>query len=82
MQKISYTERITNKDVLDRVGLRKNLMNTIRKRQAKFFGHSMRRQKMEQLVTTGKNRWKEKSGKAEREDARWPSYLDEQGQPQ
>ena len=54
MQKISYIERVTNKEVLERVGVKRSLMNNIRKRQARFFGHGMRIPIMEHLVTTGK----------------------------
>lgn len=54
MLKISYLDRVTNEDVLRRAGVEKHLCNDIRKGQATFFGHVMRREKLEHIVTTGK----------------------------
>ena len=54
MLRISYTDRITNAEVLKRAAYKRAMMTNIRKRQSKFFGHVMRRNKMEQLLTTGK----------------------------
>ncbi|GFN81086.1 hypothetical protein PoB_000759200 [Plakobranchus ocellatus] len=44
----------TNERVLNEANKRRSLVRTIRKRQATFLGHVMRRGKLEHLVTTGK----------------------------
>ena len=54
MLRISYMDRITNEEVLRRAGVERHIRRDIRKTQATFFGHVMRRQNLEHLVTTGK----------------------------
>lgn len=53
MLKISWTERKTNVKVLEEAETTRQLISTIQKRQARFFGHVMRREGLEKLVTTG-----------------------------
>ena len=48
-----WTARLTNEEVLDMVGENRLLIQTVRKRQFKFVGHTMRRGGMEDLVLTG-----------------------------
>ncbi|GFN81473.1 hypothetical protein PoB_000797900 [Plakobranchus ocellatus] len=48
------TAKKTNERVLNEANKRRSLVRTIRKRQATFLGHVMRRGKLEHLVTTGK----------------------------
>ena len=45
---------IANKETVDEACSNRKLLSNIRKRQATFFGHCMRRKGMEHLVTTGK----------------------------
>ena len=52
--RISWTEGITNKEVLSRAGVKRTLMATIRSRKMKFLGHVMRRNGTENLAITGK----------------------------
>ena len=42
MLKIQWTEKITNKDVISRVGEQHNIMNVIRTRKLRYFGHIIR----------------------------------------
>ncbi|GFO31931.1 hypothetical protein PoB_005843600 [Plakobranchus ocellatus] len=51
----SFTEiaKKTNDTVLEEAHTTRLLISKIRKRQATFFGHVMRREKLENLVTTG-----------------------------
>ena len=63
MMKISYTERIRNEEVLRRAGTKRILCTKVRQRQARFFGHVMRREGMEHLVTTGKINGKRSRGR-------------------
>ena len=52
--KIPWTARITNNQVLERMGTTRELMTHIRRRQMKFLGHVMRREKIESVVMTGR----------------------------
>ncbi|GFO02931.1 endonuclease-reverse transcriptase [Plakobranchus ocellatus] len=54
MLRIPWTAKKTNERVLKEANKRRSLVRTIRKRQATFLGHVMRRGKLEHLVTTGK----------------------------
>ena len=63
MLKISYLDRVTNEEVLRRAGEKRRLCNNILKSQATFFGHVMRRGKIEHLVTSGKIHGKRSRGR-------------------
>ncbi|GFN92365.1 endonuclease-reverse transcriptase [Plakobranchus ocellatus] len=52
MMKISRTEKATNEDILNET--ERSLIDSIVKRQAKFFGHTMRSGKQKHLISTGK----------------------------
>jgi len=54
MQKISYVDRVTNEEVLRRADVHRALGQNIRKGQATFFGHVMRKEALENIVTAGK----------------------------
>ena len=51
---ISWTELISNKEVLERAGMERSLLRNIRKRQLEFLGHVMRKGGLECLAVTGK----------------------------
>ena len=51
--RISWTDRVTNEEVLERVGQRRALLGAIRKRQLEFLGHVIRREKIEHLCLRG-----------------------------
>ena len=53
MMKISWTELKSNEEVLRMIGEKRCLMTHIRRRQLRFFGHVMRREGLENIVTTG-----------------------------
>ena len=42
MERISYTERVTNEEVLRRVGEERQLLNLIRNRKKNWIGHILR----------------------------------------
>ena len=63
MLRISWKERKSNETVLKEAQTSRALVNKIRKRQATFFGHVMRREKMEHLVTTGMLEGKRSAGR-------------------
>ncbi|GFN85343.1 endonuclease-reverse transcriptase [Plakobranchus ocellatus] len=63
MLRIPWTAKKTNERVLKEAKKRRLLVRTIRKRQATFLGHVMRRGKLEHLVTTGKFEGKRSRGR-------------------
>ena len=62
MLRISYLDRVTN-EVLCRANSKRKLLTNIRKQQAKLFGHVMRKEGPEHLVTTGKVHGKRSRGR-------------------
>jgi len=54
MQRIPWTDRVTNEEVLKRAGTKKTLLSTIRRRQLEFLRHVVRKEGLENLVLTGK----------------------------
>ena len=54
MLKIPWTAKRTNVEVMEEAGLTRSLFNRIRKQQATFVGHILRRKGLEHLVITGK----------------------------
>ncbi|GFO30292.1 hypothetical protein PoB_005679700 [Plakobranchus ocellatus] len=56
-------DTVLNERVLNEANKRRSLVRTIRKRQATFLGHVMRRGKLEHLVTTGKFEGKRSRGR-------------------
>ncbi|GFO26694.1 LOW QUALITY PROTEIN: endonuclease-reverse transcriptase [Plakobranchus ocellatus] len=63
MLRISWTAKKTNDTVLEEAHTTRLLISKIRKRQATFFNHVMRREKLENLVTTGMLEGKRSRGK-------------------
>ncbi|GFS14638.1 endonuclease-reverse transcriptase [Elysia marginata] len=53
MMRIPWIAKKTNDTVLSETKTKRALINKMRKRQATFFGHIMRRERQEHLVTTG-----------------------------
>jgi hypothetical protein len=43
MKKISWTDRVRNEEILDRVKEERNFLQTIKRRTAKWIGHILRR---------------------------------------
>ncbi|GFR70818.1 RNA-directed DNA polymerase from mobile element jockey [Elysia marginata] len=54
MMRIPWTAKKTNEEILTEAQTTRQLMTKIRKRQAKFVSHVIRRNQLEHLVTTGK----------------------------
>jgi hypothetical protein len=54
MEKIIWTDRVRNEDVLLRVKEQRNILHEIRKRKANWIGHILRRNCLLQWVTEGK----------------------------
>jgi hypothetical protein len=43
MERISWTDRLRNEEVLHRVKVERNILNTIKRRKANWIGHILRR---------------------------------------
>jgi hypothetical protein len=43
MEKISWTDRVRNEEVLHRVKVERNILHTIKRRKANWIGHILRR---------------------------------------
>ena len=63
MMKISWMAKKSNDTVLKEAHTSRALVNKIRTRQTTFFGHVMRREKLEHLLTTGMMEGKRSRGK-------------------
>ena len=63
MWRISWTQHISNSEVLRWSGTERKLMKDIRQRQSTFFGHVMRKGQMENIVLTGKIEGKRRRGR-------------------
>ena len=63
MMKISWKAKKSNDTVLKEAHTSRALVNKIRTRQTTFFGHVMRREKLEHLITTGMMEGKRSRGK-------------------
>jgi hypothetical protein len=53
MLKIKWTERITNEEVLRRVGEKRNIMNVFRRSRGRFIGHILRHNSFLKTVLEG-----------------------------
>ena len=54
MEKISWTDRVRNEEVLLQVNEQRNILHAIRKRKAKWIGHILRRNCFLKQVIEGK----------------------------
>ena len=64
--RIRWTEKKTNEMVSKEAETNRSLVQKIRKQQATFFGHVMRRESLEHFLTTGKLDRKRSRGKTKR----------------
>ena len=62
MMRVPWTDKKSNEDVLKEANANRDLVIRIRKRQSTFFGHVMRREKLEHLVTAGRLEGKRDKG--------------------
>jgi hypothetical protein len=54
MEKISWTDRVRNEEVLHRVKKERNILHTIKRRKANWIGHILRRNCLLKFVIEGK----------------------------
>ena len=69
MLRILYVNNNRDEGVLERVGTMMSLVKEVRKRQAVFFRHVMKRKELEHLVTIGKIDGKRSRADEKREEA-------------
>jgi len=63
MEKISWTEHKTNEEVLERIGEERTMLKTIRERQKKWIGHTLRGDNLVKTVIEGKMEGKRTRGR-------------------
>jgi len=63
MEKISWTEHKTNKEVLEMIGEERSLKHTIKCRQKKWNGHTLRGESLLKTVIEGKMLGKRSTGR-------------------
>ena len=54
MLKISWTDRISNRRVLELAGVQRELLDIVKRRQLQFLGHIVRAEEVENLFLTRK----------------------------
>jgi hypothetical protein len=54
MEKISWTDRVRNEEVLHRVKVERNILHTIKRRKANWIGHNLRRNCLLKHMIEGK----------------------------
>jgi hypothetical protein len=54
MEKVSWTDRVRNEEVLHRVKEERNILHTVKRRRANGIGHILRRKCLLKLVIAGK----------------------------
>ena len=62
MLKLSWTKKVTNEEVLKRVGKGRTIMKRIRNTQLEVLRHIMRKEKLENLTVTGETEGKRSRG--------------------
>ena len=63
MLRVSWTEKRTNLEIINRARSTRKLISNVKKRQAEFLGHVMRKGKLEHLLTTEKIEGKRSRGR-------------------
>ena len=63
MLKVSWTQRVTNEELMRRVKTKRELMTSICKRQLKFVGHIQRKGGFESICMTGKMEGRRERGR-------------------
>ena len=54
MEKISWTDRVKNEEILQRGKEKRNILHTMKRRKAKWIGHILRRNCLLRHATEGK----------------------------
>ena len=63
MLKIPWTDHVTNEEVLKKIGTKRKLLTSVRKRLLEFLGHVMRKESLENLTLTGHIEGKKSRGR-------------------
>ena len=67
IEKIGWTDRVRNEEVLQRVKKERNVLHTMNRRKADYIGHTLRRNCFIRHATEGKIRgWSEVTGRGRR----------------
>ena len=66
LARVSYKDRITNVEVLRRLGVKRELMSKIKKDKLTYFGHVMRHESIQKTILTGKTEGQRGRGRPRR----------------
>ena len=61
--RVSYVDRVTNQEVLERLGIERQLLQIIDRRHLRFLGHIIRKEALEELSLSGKINGKRARGR-------------------
>ena len=75
MFRVLWTEKITNLEILNTTSSTRKLMSNVKRRQAEFLGHVMRKRKLEHVLTTGNIEGKRSRGRQRIKNTRRYSSL-------
>ena len=75
MLRVSWIEKRTNLENLNTASSTRKPMSNIKRRQAEFLGHVMRKGKLEHIVDNRKDRRKKKQRSSKNKNTRWYSSL-------
>ena len=75
MLRVSWTEKRTNLEMINTASSTRKLMSNIKRRQAEFLGHVMRKGKLEHFVDNRKDRRKKKQRSSKNKNTRRYSSL-------
>jgi len=71
IERIAWTDHITNDEVLERVQENRQLINLIKERQAKWIGHVMISDTLLKDILEGKTKGKKQSGRPRQKTLDW-----------
>ena len=71
MEKVSWTEHKTNEEILETIGEERSLIRTIKSRQKKWIGHTLRGESLLKTVIEGKMLGKRSRGRPRQMMLNW-----------
>ena len=67
LARVSYKDRVTNEEVLRRLGVKRELLSKIRSHKLSYFGHIARHDSLQKTVLTGRVKGKRGRGRPRRQ---------------
>ena len=67
LERVSYKDRVTNEEVLRKLGVERGLISLIRTQKLSYFGHIARHDSLQKTVLTGRVDGKRGRGRSRRQ---------------